>query len=260
MYAWSWLTISILLSGLSFAPAVFSDVIDEHTLPEFVEYDAPSDPNDKLANRAYIIYNRNCRKCFDAIKKARSATERLVMNDERWQDAFVYYDHDIDFNRIDAFASRYMAHDVVGDLLIVFVDENQIERRFQIECSTPLDVWSMAWLYKGIDERPNPPTDNRPLVRYPLTGGWWSVDGDWNPTRAKLIRHLHDAPLHERRFELFWLELLTYEELQSVHTDHHLELTRRGQVKWEYVNKETPPSQRRPEPRDPRDPRIASGF
>src|SRR5690606_26745790 len=60
---------------------------------------------------------------------------------------------------------------------------------------------------------------------YPVSGGWWSVEGDWNPTRRKVIRHLLESENHNFvPFEADWVRLLTFEELQSVHSDHHREM------------------------------------
>lgn len=58
---------------------------------------------------------------------------------------------------------------------------------------------------------------------YPVRGSWW--------TGASSYRHLLTGP-HAGRFNENWLKRLSYEEIQSLHSDHH-----EGKVKWQYVNK-----------------------
>lgn len=56
---------------------------------------------------------------------------------------------------------------------------------------------------------------------YRLTGNHWSVDGDWNPSKAKLITHLR-GPNHVSRLNSgFQIEQRLVEELRSLHDDLH---------------------------------------
>lgn len=58
---------------------------------------------------------------------------------------------------------------------------------------------------------------------YPVRGSWWTGCRSW--------RHLTTGP-HAGKFDPAYLQSLSWEELQSLHSDHHS-----GTVKWEYVNK-----------------------
>ena len=190
-----------------------------------------------LAGRAIVIYDEHCLSCLEYLGRAQDAVAALKEHDRRWQWAFVVLSRRHNGSLIQKISRKYLGKIDYSQPLFVFVDENEVVRRFQVECSTPIDAWSFAWLHKGIDERPDDSQPIEDVDRYPLTGSWWSVEGDWNAPRDKVINHLHDAKLHTGTFEMWWLELLSYEELQSLHTDHHREMQGTGSVKWEYVNK-----------------------
>lgn len=65
---------------------------------------------------------------------------------------------------------------------------------------------------------PDPPPA---LPHYPIRRNWWSGCGNW--------RHLTVGP-HAGKFDHTWLQSLSNEELQSLHSDDH-----EGRTKWEYV-------------------------
>jgi hypothetical protein len=56
---------------------------------------------------------------------------------------------------------------------------------------------------------------------YPLRGNHWSVEGDWNPTRDKVITHLR-GPNHYWQLTAAWkIDDWSVEELRSLHDDLH---------------------------------------
>lgn len=58
---------------------------------------------------------------------------------------------------------------------------------------------------------------------YPVRGSWWSGCRSW--------QHLTTGP-HAGKFDSAYLQKLSWEELQSLHSDSH-----EGRTKWQYVNK-----------------------
>lgn len=96
-----------------------------------------------------------------------------------------------------------------------------------------VEIWNLAWLNhyeRGTRE-----------ACYPVSGGWWSVDGDFSPTLNKVKNHLYQSPNHTGgHFIKLWLDLLYFEELQSLHSDHHREMVGEGKVAWTKVNRECP--------------------
>jgi hypothetical protein len=56
---------------------------------------------------------------------------------------------------------------------------------------------------------------------YPLRGNHWSVEGDWSPTRDKVISHLR-GPNHVAQLIPTWhIDDWSLEELRSLHDDLH---------------------------------------
>ena len=108
---------------------------------------------------------------------------------------------------------------------IVCIEKDQIVRSFRHGCTTPLDAWTFGWMMTGNDERPVAYIPESIKVAttnsYPLRGNHWSVDGNWNPNRETLLRHLR-GPDHAYQLNASWnLEAWSLEELRSVHDDIH---------------------------------------
>ena len=108
---------------------------------------------------------------------------------------------------------------------VACISGGEIERSFKDGCTTPLDAWTFGWLLTGKNERPNAPVPEPARVAstgsYRLRGNHWSVDGDWNPTRATMISHLR-SPSHGYRIASnYRIEAWSYEELRSLHDDLH---------------------------------------
>jgi thioredoxin-like negative regulator of GroEL len=59
------------------------------------------------------------------------------------------------------------------------------------------------------------------LSRLPQPRRMWTVDGDDNPSREKLISHLMDGSAHRGKFSRAELEALTREELMRLHSADH---------------------------------------
>lgn len=76
---------------------------------------------------------------------------------------------------------------------------------------------------------------------YPVSGSWWSVEGDFQPTLKKVQTHLLKSPNHTGgHFGEDYILSLRFGEAQSLHSDHHREMIHEGQVFWDYVNKACP--------------------
>jgi hypothetical protein len=108
---------------------------------------------------------------------------------------------------------------------VACIEKDEVVRSFQSGCTTPLDMWTFAWLAKGIDERPPAVVPEAARVEstgsYRLRGNHWSVDGDWNPTRATVISHLR-SPAHVSHLLATWqIDNWSYEELRALHDDLH---------------------------------------
>ena len=94
--------------------------------------------------------------------------------------------------------------------------------------------------------RPLPTPIKKPAsvvsISYPVRGSWWSVEQDWNPSRAKVLRHLRQSPNHNyKKFQEWDLESLSYEELQSLHSDDH-----EGKVQELLMTRKKPKVEREP--------------
>jgi hypothetical protein len=108
---------------------------------------------------------------------------------------------------------------------IVCVDGDEIVRSFSTGCTTPLDAYAFGFLYKGVDERPQPPPTEKVDVEttghYPLRGNHWSVDWNYAPTQEEVAVHLR-GPNHNELFPQEWeVESWSLEELLALHDDLH---------------------------------------
>jgi hypothetical protein len=109
--------------------------------------------------------------------------------------------------------------------VVACIEQGEVVRSFKSGCTTPLDAWTFGFLAKGIDERPPAAVLEAARVEstgsYRLRGNHWSVEGDWNPTRDKVIQHLR-GPNHASELESQWhIDAWSYEELRSLHDDLH---------------------------------------
>ena len=108
---------------------------------------------------------------------------------------------------------------------VACIDHGEVVRYFRSGCTTPLDAWTFGFLAKGVNERPKGAVLEAARVEstgsYPLRGNHWSVEGDWNPTRDKVITHLR-GPNHYWQLVAAWkIDDWSLEELRSLHDDLH---------------------------------------
>jgi hypothetical protein len=109
--------------------------------------------------------------------------------------------------------------------VVACIENGEIIRSFKDGCSTPLDAWTFGWLLKGVSERPQAAISEAIRVattgHYPLRGNHWTVDGDTNPTKDRLVTHLR-GPNHVNSLQASWvIEEWSIEELRSLHDDIH---------------------------------------
>lgn len=109
----------------------------------------------------------------------------------------------------------------------IYVEGDDIVRRLGEKCGLKRDAFAIGWLYTGQTQVTHQQTQTG---RYPLRGHWWSVSGDWKPTRQQVIQHLKTSSQHRGEFPSEWLDTLSYEEAHSLHSDDH-----EGRVQWEHV-------------------------
>lgn len=69
-------------------------------------------------------------------------------------------------------------------------------------------------------------------IGYPIRGNYWSVGSNWNPSRSQVIYHLQYGGQHTGKFTRGYLDQLSLNELQSLHSDDH-----ESRVKWASVEK-----------------------
>jgi len=193
------------------------------------------DEREVLGHRVVFIYDSACTECPDYRTLVKKAFKKLIAKNPQWNKKLTVWDTQADSKKVQNFIRVYGKGTKEITLpILVAVTDTSVERRLEPECGTPLEAWTLEWLLKGKGNQPEGKL--REKGRYPVSGGWWSVEGDWNPSPAKIRRHLIQAPNHDRKFESWWLDLLVYEELQSVHSDHHREQVGSGKVHWDYVN------------------------
>ena len=89
-------------------------------------------------------------------------------------------------------------------------------RSFRTGCTTPLDAWTLGWLAKGVNERPEAEVSEAARVEstghFPLRGNHWSIDEAWYPTQERVISHLR-GPAHGSQLKAEWaIETWSYEE------------------------------------------------
>ncbi len=109
--------------------------------------------------------------------------------------------------------------------IVAGLEGNEVARSFKSGCTTPLDAWTIGFLATGVNLRPPGVVLEAAQVlttgSYRLRGNHWSVEGDWNPTRDKVLQHLR-GPNHYWQLEAQWhIDYWSLEELRSLHDDLH---------------------------------------
>lgn len=178
-------------------------------------------------SRFVLIYDSTAVSAIDYRKLLDKASPYLSSQDPAWLKKLTILDQSTQRNEIQSFMVKHgrNTEKLTGPVLIAVPETEDFEGE--------VEIWNEDWL-RAKESRY---TD----ACYPISGGWWSVEGDWNPSITKVRNHLYKSPNHKGgKFELPWLELLKFEELQSLHSDHHREMTKKGKVYWANVNKECP--------------------
>lgn len=97
---------------------------------------------------------------------------------------------------------------------VMLSNEKEVRRHVGVADRNQIDK-----LFKGATCQP-----------YPSRNGWWTVLGEPNPSRARLLEHLIGHPNHSGKFDTAWLKRQSYESLMSLHSDDH-----ERAVNWDYV-------------------------
>ncbi|MBS0264529.1 MAG: hypothetical protein JSS02_21525 [Planctomycetes bacterium] len=107
---------------------------------------------------------------------------------------------------------------------VIGVEGDEIVRSFKSGCTTPLDSWTFGFLLKGENERPRGTVSEAARVAstgsYPLRGNHWSIEGEWNPPKDRIVSHLR-ATHGNQIAATYAIETWSIEELKSLHDDLH---------------------------------------
>ncbi|HKD35612.1 MAG TPA: hypothetical protein VKB78_02395 [Pirellulales bacterium] len=176
-------------------------------------------------SRVVFIVAKNCKRCDEELTRLkRPGGDFETMRAGGWLIG------DGKGNHIQI-VDRDLVPDLVAKLnprefpVVACIEDGEVVRSFRSGCTTPLDAWTFGFLAKGIDERPPGAVLEAARVAstgsYRLRGNHWSVEGDWEPTREKVLEHLH-GPNHYWQLEPQWhIDGWSYEELRSLHDDLH---------------------------------------
>lgn len=175
--------------------------------------------------RVLLITAPDCEPCFRVLIKLRAPGGAFdAMRSRGWSIGIADYNH-VQIVERDAVADFVKESQIREFPAVVCVSEGKVIRGFKSGCTTPLDAWTFGWLLVGKNERPAgfvaEPARVESTGSYRLRGNHWSVDGDWNPTRAVVLTHLR-SPSHCYQVAAgYKLESWSYEELRSLHDDLH---------------------------------------
>jgi hypothetical protein len=176
-------------------------------------------------SRVVFIVAKNCQRCDEELSRLqRPGGEFEKMRAGGWLigDGRQNHIQIVDRDQVPELVNKLRPREFP---VVACVDRGEVVRSFKSGCTTPLDAWTFGFLAKGIDERPPGTVLEAARVEstgsYPLRGNHWSVEGDWNPTRDKVIQHLR-GPNHASELERQWqIDDWSYEELRSLHDDLH---------------------------------------
>jgi len=185
----------------------------------------------KYRDIKYVLI-RDSTSSFDDKRLLDKADGILSKRDNRWRDQLITWDLQSDTDEIRGFIAKYGRNTKTFSWPILVA----VPDSFESSDSPEVEIWTTAWLSHCEAKFEH--------VCYPVSpsSGWWSVEGDWNPTQVEVRDHLFNSPNHASgHFQLPWLTLLKLEELQSLHSDHHEEMINEGHVTWKDVNAECQP-------------------
>jgi len=175
--------------------------------------------------RVLFITAKGCEKCDLELKRLRQPDgEFESMQARGWKIGETPDNHIQIVDRADVpeFAELLKGRELPK---VICIENGEVLRYFKHGCTTPLDAWTFGWLIKGQDERPKPapPEENEVETtgHYPLRGNHWSVDGDFDPSHAKVVAHLRNE-FHGPQLLAEWkIDEWSVEELRSLHDDLH---------------------------------------
>lgn len=175
--------------------------------------------------RVLFITAKDCEKCDAELKRLRQPDgEFESMQARGWKIGESPDNHIQIVDRADVpeFAELLKDRELPS---VICVENGEVLRYFKHGCTTPLDAWTFGWLMKGQNERPKPAVPEKIEVEttghYPLRGNHWSVDGDFNPSHAKVVAHLRNE-FHGPQLTAEWkIDEWSVEELRSLHDDLH---------------------------------------
>jgi hypothetical protein len=177
------------------------------------------------STRVLLIVHQDCNRCEEELSRLRKAGgEFEAMRSRGWKIGEGPENHVqiIDREAVPEIIEKLAVQEYPA---LACVEGGEIIRSFKEGCTTPLDAWTFGFLLKGQNERPQGSVLEKARVQttgqYPLRGNHWSVEGDANPSVAKLVGHLR-GPNHGHQIAgKYTIETWSYEELRSLHDDLH---------------------------------------
>ncbi len=175
--------------------------------------------------RVLFITDKGCEKCDAELKRLRQPDgEFESMRAIGWKIGETPDNHIqiVDRAEVPEFAELLNDRELPS---VICVENGEVLRYFKHGCTTPLDAWTFGWLMKGLNERPKPAVPEKIEVEttghYPLRGNHWSVDGDFDPSHAKVVAHLRNE-FHSPQLMTEWkIDEWSVEELRSLHDELH---------------------------------------
>jgi hypothetical protein len=195
------------------------------------ENQSPADSSPEKSSRAaprstriLFITAKDCEQCAQELAKLRKpGGDFESMQSRGWKIGEGPENHIqiVDREAIPELIEQLNVHEYPT---VACISNGEIVRSFKDGCSTPLDAWTFGWLIKGESERPQAVIPEAIRVKstgsYRLRGNHWSVEGDWNPSREKVISHLR-GPHGNQVAATYAIDSWSYEELRSLHDDIH---------------------------------------
>ena len=181
-------------------------------------------PADGRNPRVLFISVKDCDKCQKELERLRrSGGDFETMQAHGWKIGEGSDNH-IQIIDADKIADLIRQLNVREYPTVACISDGEILRSFKDGCSTPLDAWTFGWLLKGKNERPQAaipePIRVASTGQYPLRGNHWTVEGDVNPPRDKVLSHIRAN--HGYQLSPDWkIDTWSVEELRSLHDDLH---------------------------------------
>jgi len=177
-----------------------------------------------LRTRVLFITKQGCERCESELNRLRAPGgdfEKLQSTGWRIGDGPSHHIQIVDRDEIPELMQLLKVTEFPTVACIV---DGEIIRSFKDGCTTPLDVWTFGWLLKGENERPKSAISEAARVEttgnYRLRGNHWTVEGDPNPSKEVVLKHLRG--IHGNSSAPYGsIENWSTEELRSLHDDIH---------------------------------------